>query len=63
MKPLYWYSGALITPSKNGYVVALSKKRTIYRDTEQKAKWAATAFRTLNGKTFQDQYAASNSSN
>jgi len=63
MKPLYWYSGAFITPNKTGYTVALSKKRAVFRDTEQTDNWAATAFRTLNGKTFQDQYAASRNPN
>jgi hypothetical protein len=63
MQTAYWYSGAVITPNKHGYTVALSKDRAIYRDTERKAKWAATAFRTLNGKTFQEQYAASSHAN
>jgi hypothetical protein len=55
VKSLYWHSGALICPTKHGYEVMLSKERKVIRDTERKAKWAATAFKTLNGVTFKEQ--------
>ena len=58
MKANYWHSGALICPRKAGFDVVLTSKRWVHRDTEQKAKWAATAFRTLHGKTFKEEYAA-----
>lgn len=51
---MYIYSGALIVPRKNGYDVLLSATRRVHRDTERKAKWAATAFKTLNGVTYME---------
>lgn len=54
IKSTYYYSGALICPRKSGFDVLLSKDRWIHRSTEQKAKWAATAYKTLNGVTFQE---------
>ena len=62
MKPTYWYNGSMICPRINGYDIVLSKNRWIFRDTERKAKWAATAYKTLVGTTFKNEYdAAANS--
>jgi hypothetical protein len=51
---MYWYSGAIIVPRKQGYDVILTKARRVHRQTERQAKWAATAFKTLHGVTFQE---------
>ena len=51
----YYYSGALIAPRKQGYDVILTPTRWVYRNTERKAKWAATAYRTLAGTTYREQ--------
>lgn len=52
---MYWYSGAIIAPRKqDGYDVILTKTRRVHRQTERQAKWAATAFKTLHGVTFQE---------
>jgi hypothetical protein len=58
IKATFWYSGAYICPRKQGYDVLLSSERWVHRNTERQAKWAATAYKTLNGKTFKDSYAA-----
>jgi hypothetical protein len=50
----YWYSGALIAPRKQGYDVILTPTRWIHRTTERKAKWAATAYKTLAGTTYKE---------
>lgn len=56
MKATYWYNGALICPRKVGYDIIISKDRWIYRDTERKAKWVSTAYRTITGKTFEQDW-------
>jgi hypothetical protein len=58
IKSTFWYSGALVCPRKEGYDILLSCNRWIHRNTERQAKWAATAYKTLNGQTFEDIYAA-----
>ena len=45
----------MIAPRKQGYDVILTPTRWVYRTTERKAKWAATAYRTLAGKTYREQ--------
>ena len=57
MKSTYWYNGSLICPRPNGFDIVLNKNRWVFRDTERKAKWAATAYKTLAGKTFKEEYA------
>lgn len=52
---MYWYNGALIAPYKTGFNVCLSKDRMVYRDNQQTARWAATAYRTLAGTTYKQQ--------
>ena len=50
----YWYNGALIAPRKQGYDVILTPTRWVNRSTERKAKWAATAYKTLAGTTYKE---------
>ena len=51
---VYFYSGALLVSRKTGYDVILTPTRRVHRNTERQAKWAATAFRTLHGVTYQE---------
>ena len=62
MNSVFWYSGALIAPRKEGFDVVLSKHIWVHRDSLRKAKWVSTVYKNLVRKTFENELASGDKS-